>query len=107
MPVDAGRLNINTAGARETFASDLASGKAIRGTSVVDAIMFRAPKANTGNVFVGLVTVSSTYGWTLGPGDAVPLNSIREVFSAFYGDAVTSGDDIEWWASFQASATGK
>lgn len=101
MPVDMGRLNVNTATTRETFASDLDSSAAIRAGSRVTAITFKAPATNAGDVYVGMATVSSTYGWTLEPGDTLALKDISEKFSNFNGDAATSGDDIEWAASFQ------
>ena len=114
MSVDFGRLNIDSSGNAETFASDLATDSAIRPESRVTAIAFHAPKANSGNVYVGRLgrdkstsMVSSTYGWTLEPGDSFPLNDINEIFSNFEGDAATSGDDIEWVASFEASSQKK
>ena len=108
MPVDAGRLNINSAGTAEKFSGDLAAQAIIRINSNVTAISFHAPTANSGNVFVGLLgrdestaTVSSTYGWTLEPGDVLALSDISETFSNFQGDAATANDDIEWTAVFE------
>ena len=101
MPVDAGRLNVNSAGTREQFSSDLDSSARIRASNRVTAILFHAPTANTGNVFVGGSTVSSTYGITLEPGDSLPLSDINEVFENFYGDAANANDDIEWITSYE------
>ncbi len=113
MSVDFGRLNINSAGTAETFASDLDADSAMRATSRVNSIIFKAPSANTGNVFVGRLdrtgttVVSSTYGFTLEPGDALPFDDINEIFSNFEGDAANSGDDIEWAASFEPGSQNK
>ncbi len=108
MPVDFGRLNINTAGTAEKFSGDLAAQAVIRAASVVTSITFKAPNTNAGNVFIGRLgrdgttaTVSSTYGMTLEPGDSFTFNDISEKFSNFQGDAATNNDDIEWAASFQ------
>lgn len=108
MSVDFGRLNINSASTAETFASDLATDSAIRPESRVSAIIFHAPVANSGKVFIGRLArdkstsmVTSTYGFTLEPGDSLPLNNITEIFSNFEGDAAVTGDDIEWVAAFE------
>lgn len=105
MPIDMGRLNVNAAGTRETFASDLDASASIRASSRISAIAFKAPKANVGNVFVGMATVSSTYGWTLTPGDSIKLSDVGETFDNFYGDAANAGDDIEWVASFHQAGS--
>lgn len=114
MSVDFGRLNINTAGTREKFSGDLATDSAMRPQSRVTAILFKAPAANSGNVFIGRIgrdgstgTVTSTYGITLAPGDSLPLSDINEIFDNFQGDAATNGDDIEWVASFEAGSQQK
>lgn len=113
MAEDIGTLNINSAGTPETFASDLASNASIRASSVVTSILFKAPAANTGNVYVGvlgrdeLTTVQNdgSYGFTLEPGASLSKDDISEKFGNFEGDAATSGDKIEWSATFQAGAT--
>ena len=112
MPVDVGPLNVNTAGAAEKFSGDLAAQAVIRAKSVVTSIRFKAPEGNSGNVFVGVIgndgttaTVSSTYGFTLTPGDSVFIENISEKFDNFQGNAATNNDDIEWIAVFQAGVT--
>lgn len=114
MAVDFGRLNINSATTAETFASDLATDSKIFPEARVSAIAFQAPTANSGNVFVGRIgrdkstsMVSSTYGWTLEPGKSIALSDINEIFSNFEGDAATSGDDIEWVATFEPGSQKK
>lgn len=109
MTVDFGRLNINTAGTPEKFSGDLAAQAVIRAASVVTSITFKAPAANTGNVYLGRLgrdgttaTVSSTYGITLEPGDSFSFDNISEKFDNFQGDAAVNGEDIEWAAVFQA-----
>ena len=114
MASDSGTLSIDTAGTREKFSADLATDSAIRPATRVSSISFQAPIANSGNVYVGVLgrdastgTVSSTYGWTLAPGDSVTLNNFNEVFSNFQGDAAVNGEDIEWLATFEAGSQKK
>jgi len=113
MAEDVGVLNINAAGTAETFASDLSATAVIRAASVVTSIIFKAPATNTGNVYIGLldragntsVQNDGTLGFTLTPGDALSKDNISEKFGHFEGDAATTGDKIEWSATFQNGAT--
>ena len=107
MAVDFGRLNINSAGTAEKFSGDLAAQAVIRAGSVVTMIEFRAPAANSGNVFIGRLgrdgstaTVTRSYGITLVPGGSLQLLDIHERFSNFQGNAASTNDDIEWVAEF-------
>ena len=110
MSIDFGRLNVNTATTPETFISDANALARIRGSSIVSSIQFHAPPDNAGDVYVGITSrtgttiMSATYGWTLEAGDVLTLNNISEKFENFQGDAATSGDDIEWVASYQTKA---
>ena len=64
----------------------------------VKAIEAHALSGNTGSIFFGVADVSATNGRELAPGEAVAY-SFGEgsvLFSAFYVDAATSGDDLNW-----------
>ena len=87
----AGSLTIATAGTELQFSN---TANKVRSLSV------RARPGNTGNVFLGTSTVSSTLGWTLQPGESKTLEygDGSELFSTFYGDAATNGDILDWTA---------
>lgn len=111
MPIDMGRLNINSAGTPENFSTDLAGQSVVRAASTVKAITFIAPNSNVGNIYIGMIgrdgatpTVSSSYGITLEPGDSFPLEDISEKFGNFQAAASVSGDDVEWVVSFSTGA---
>ena len=110
MAEDAGTLAITSAGTAEKFSADLDSNSSIRAGSVVTSISFRARPTNSGNVFIGTVgrdattLVTSTYGFTLEPGDFFGKNDISEKFDNWEADAATSGDKIDWEVTFTVGA---
>ena len=114
MPSDFGRQVVTAAGTAEPLTNDLDAASAILDRSVVTAITFHAPLSNIGNVFIGRlerdnstsVPVSSTYGFTLAPGDSLSMSNMTERFNHFEVDAATSGDVVEWAAVFQPGAQG-
>ena len=66
----------------------------------VKSISVRARPANVGNIFLGTVTVSATVGWTLQPGESKTLDfgEGSVLFSVFYLDTATNGNDADWAA---------
>ncbi len=66
----------------------------------VKSIAVRARPANTGNAWFGTVTVSSTVGWTLQPGESKTLDfgEGSVLFSVFYVDAAVNGEDVDYCA---------
>ena len=91
MRVSIGTTDIPTAGTRVQISNTV---------DKVKKISVTARPANTGNIFFGTVTVSSTVGVVLRPGDAVSLDFEEGsvLFSTFYLDAATSGDDGDYMA---------
>lgn len=72
---------------------------------VVLAIMFKARSGNSGNAYVGDVTVAAAVGMELIPGESVDLSPSLVVardttvlLSDFYVDVATSGDDVDYIA---------
>jgi len=91
MQFQAGSLTIVTAGTELQFSNTLDG---------VKSIAVRGRPGNTGNVFFGISTITSTSGWTLQPGEskAVDFGKGSVSFSVFYGDADNNGDILDWTA---------
>lgn len=65
----------------------------------VRGIMWRARADNTGIVYVGYSTVSSTSGVAISPGDAFTvLFEGYEKLQNWYADAATNGDKVDFVA---------
>ena len=69
---------------------------------LVVSITFKARNGNTGSVYVGGSTVSSTNGVELRPneGKSYDFAALRLTvpISDFYLDTATNGNDVDWWA---------
>jgi|TARA_R100000093_G_C1890451_1_gene56792 hypothetical protein len=107
MAIDFGTLSVASAGTPELFADDLNANSNVRARSVVKAIIFKAHPDNTGDVYIGRLlrdnstsVVSSTYGFTLEPGDAQPIAEPGETFNVFEADVEVSGESVEWTVIF-------
>ena len=89
MRFSAGSLTITTAGTELQFSNTL---------DKVKSISVRGRPGNTGNVFFGISTITSTSGWTLQPGESktVDFGEGSVLFSTFYGDSATNGDILDW-----------
>jgi len=71
-------------------------------------ITFKAPSGNTGDVYIGDISVAAAVGFSLSPGDALtldPSQGYQETgiphslkLSEIYIDAATSGNDVEYVA---------
>lgn len=88
MRVSIGTTDIPTAGSRVQISNT---------SDLVKSIAVRARPANTGNVWFGTVTVSSTVGWTLQPGESKTMDFGKGsvLFSVFYLDTATNGNDVD------------
>ena len=72
----------------------------------VKNIKFQTRAANTGQMFIGLVTVASTLGWQLSPEVAGRARTVLEMdfgkgsalLSLFYVDGSVNGEIIDWVA---------
>ena len=64
----------------------------------VRRITFKALAGNTGDVYIGGSDVSSSVGFTLGPGESIPLDfdPQTEPLSSFYVDAANNDDKVSW-----------
>jgi hypothetical protein len=64
----------------------------------VKSISVRGRPGNAGNVFFGVSDVETTDGWTLQPGESktVDFGEGSVLFSVFYVNAATNGDDVDW-----------
>lgn len=89
MRFDSGTTDIPSAGTRVQISNT---------KDKVKSIAARGRAGNVGNVYFGRSDVSSSNGWELEPGDSIveDFGEGSEFFDAFYGDAATSGDDIDW-----------
>jgi len=89
MRVDFGTLDIPTAGTELQISNT---------ADRVKSISVRARPGNAGNAFLGVSDVSATNGWTLQPGESKTLDfgEGSVLFSVFYVDVATSGDDVDW-----------
>ena len=89
MRIDLDTTDIPTAGTRVRISNT---------TDKVKQISVAGRPTNVGNIFFGLSDVSSTKGWLLRPGDSYTFD-FKEgsvLFSVFYVDAATNGDDADW-----------
>jgi hypothetical protein len=89
MRFDAGTTDVPSGGTRVQISNT---------SDRVKAIEAHAPSGNTGSVYFGVSDVSVTNGRELAPGEAVAY-SFGEgsvLFSTFYVDAATNGDDVDW-----------
>lgn len=87
-------INVDSAGTAEQISSD---------TSILpSSILFVAPRANTGNIYIGLSDVdSSDFIYELAPGDSAQISADGHgkgrasglQLSNFYVDAATTNDD--------------
>lgn len=87
-------MNIDSAGTAEQVTTD---------TSILPAsVIFAAPAANAGNIYVGVSDVSSTdFIFELAPGESASISADMEgkgrgqglQLSSFYVDAATANDD--------------
>lgn len=91
MQFKAGSLTITTAGSELQFSDT---------KDRVKSLSVKARPGNTGNVFFGISTITSTSGWTLQPGEGktVGFGEGSVLFNVFYGDAATNGDILDWTA---------
>ena len=66
------------------------------------SITFKARNGNTGSVYVGGSTVSSTNGVELRSNEGKSYNfgaaKVSAPISDFYLDTGTNGNDVDWWA---------
>ena len=87
--VSIGTTDVPAAGTRVQISSSLQQ---------VKAIEFHARVGNTGAMYAGTSTVSSTVGRELQPGEVYSL-SFGEgsvPFNVFYVDTATNGNDMDW-----------
>ena len=91
--IDFGTTDVPTAGTRVQISSSL---------SQVKAIEFHARSGNTGAMYVGDSTVSSTSGRELRPGEVLALSfgDASIPFNVFYLDTATNGNDCDWVVLF-------
>jgi len=66
----------------------------------VKSIGVRARRGNAGNVYLGTSTVTSSVGVELQPGEGagIEFGDGSVLFSAFYVDAATNGDKLDYAA---------
>ena len=69
------------------------------------SITFKARKGNSGNAYVGDVTVAAASGFELDPGESITLDPSQVVheattvfLSVFYVDVASNGDDVDYIA---------
>lgn len=92
-----GSTDVPTAGTRVQLST---------GTRRVRRIYFKAHEGNTGDVYFGDVTVSSTNGISLDqarPGTdwhMIDFSPSSENENYFYVNAATNGDDLDWYMVF-------
>ena len=91
--IDFNTTDVPTAGTRVQISSSL---------SQVKAIEFHARSGNTGAIYVGDSTVSSTSGRELRPGEVLALSfgDASIPFNVFYLDSATNGNDCDWTVLF-------
>ena len=72
----------------------------------ITRITFKALTTNTGDIYVGGSSVSSTVGHTLAPGESVALDFSpnTEVLSNFWVDAAVNGEKVSWIIGAVAAA---
>ncbi len=84
-------LTVTTSGTRLQFSNT---------ADRVKSLSVRARPGNTNNAFLGDVTVTTSLGWTLQPGESKTLDfgDGSAPFSDFYADVTTSGEKLDWTA---------
>ena len=89
MRFDTGTTDVPSAGTAEQISNT---------PDRVKAIEAPAPSGNTGSVYFGVSDVSATNGRELAPGEAATYSfgAGSVLFSVFFVDAATSGDDLDW-----------
>ena len=95
MRFDAGTTDIPTAGTSVQISNT---------NDRVLALSLHAREGNTGNVYFGVSDVSATNGRELIPGESHDIDftgAMKEsdgsvLFSTFWLDVATSGDDVDW-----------
>lgn len=89
MRFDSGTTDVPSAGTRVQISNT---------PDRVKAIAVQGRPDNIGKTFFGRNDVSSTNGWVLQPGagKVVTFGEGSESFDAFWVDAATSGDDVDW-----------
>ena len=89
MRFDAGSTDIPTAGSAVQISNT---------SDRVKSISVQGDRDNTGNVYFGVSDVSATNGWEMAPGEDKTVNfgEGSVLFSKFYVDAATNGDDVNW-----------
>ena len=89
MRFDAGTTDVSSAATRVQISNT---------ADRVKAIEAHAPSGNAGSVYFGVADVSATNGRELTPGESVTYSfGVGSVlFSVFWVDAATSGDDVDW-----------
>lgn len=100
-----------TAGSAQAFVNPAAKAVTTAGTRVqltstatlADNLVIQAIKTNTGNIFLGDSSVSSTRGFTLVPGQFISFEGSRRRdgsdyldLSTFWLDCATNGDGVQW-----------
>lgn len=91
MRILASTLTVTTSGTRLQFSNTL---------DKVKSLSVRARLTNTNNVFFGDVTVTTSLGWTLQPGESktVDFGDGSVPFNVFYADVTTNGEKLDWFA---------
>ena len=89
MRFDAGTTDVPSAGTAVQISNT---------TDKVKSITVKARAGNSGIAYFGVSDVSSTNGFELEAGDSKTENfgDGSVAFSAFYVDAASSGDDVDW-----------
>ena len=75
------------------------AGTAVQSTKegTIGAVMWRARADNTGTIYVGDSTVSSSNGVAVSPGDAFTMNfGGYERIEDWYADAATNSDKVDF-----------
>ena len=100
----AGETNVPAAATRVALSTDASIGA----TDRLLWARFKGKPGNTGDVYVGDVTVAAAQGWTLVKTDSVGFElPIRTLIGhggkpgsipagSIYFDAATNGDDVQW-----------
>ena len=86
----------------DTGTTDVPSaGTAVQLSNTIDRVLWIRVSARTGisgTLYFGRSDVSSSYGYELCANDYLEMDFRpgSEVFSAFYADASTNGNDLDW-----------
>lgn len=70
----------------------------------IKSIVFKAPVANAGTVYVGPANVSATDGWPIAPGEESPAWNYGNgtvAFDTWWVDSATSGDKVSWTVIYE------